>query len=177
MRKQRRKALRVLGGSAAMLLFVAVVLAVLVRHAGSWGVPYFSFTSAHGSPCTNDLTGYTCEPLTLADVEFFGDVDLPDDTVVLTGSYRATHDYQLSAQLRVPPASAEDAFEQLREAFGRCRPAVSTPLETAGLTKTCAMASRDGAEESEEMASRLYSVGTGLSKDGSRLVGLSIRSR
>ena len=174
---RRTKAWHVLGGIAGMLVFVAVVLGLLVRQAGEWGVPYFSFTSAHGSTCRNDFTGYTCEPLTLADVEFFGEVDLPDDTTVLAGSYRSTHDYQLSAQLRVPAAGAEAALKQLRETFGSCRDGVSTPLQSRGLSKVCTMAYDTGADEDGELASRLYAVGTGLTKDGSRLVGLSIRSR
>jgi hypothetical protein len=177
MATKRSRAWRVLGGIAAMLAFVAVLLAVLVRQAGDWGVPYFSFTSAHGSPCTNDFTGYTCEPLTLADVKFFGDVDLPDDTTVLSGSYHSTHDYQLSAQLSVPPASAARGFQDLRAAFGACRRDVSSPLRLTGLRQPCVMASEDGADESGEPASRLYAVGTGLKKDGTRLVGLTIRSR
>jgi hypothetical protein len=110
-------------------------------------------------------------------VEFFGDVDLPDDTTVLSGSYRSTHDYQLSAQLSVPPASAARGFKDLRAAFGACRRDVSTPLRLTGLRQPCAMASEDGADESGEPASRLYAVGTGLKKDGTRLVGLTIRSR
>jgi hypothetical protein len=174
---RRTKAWHVLVGIGGMLAFVAVVLAVLVRQAGEWGVPYFSFTSAHGSPCTNQLAGYTCDPLTLADVEFFGEVDLPDDTEVLASSYRSTHDYQLSAQLRVPADSADEALEQLRETFGSCRKGVSTPLQSRGLSQVCAMANDTGADEDGELASRLYTVGTGLAKDGSRLVGLSIRSR
>lgn len=166
-----------LGGIAAMLAFVAVVLAVLVRSAGEWGVPYFSFTSAHGSPCTNGIVGYTCEPLTLADVEFLGEIDLPDDTTVLAGSYHATNDYQLTAQLSVPAASSAPALKALRATFGPCRNDVSTPLSTPGLSTTCAMANDDGADASGQMASRLYAVGTGVAKDGTRLVGLSIRSR
>lgn len=174
---RRSKAVRVLGGTALMLAFVAVVFALLVRQAGEWGVPYFSFTSEHGSPCRNDLTGYTCEPLTLADVEFFGDLDLPDDTVVLAGSYQATHDYEMSAQLRVPKASAKKADRALREAFGPCRKGASTPLPTSGLRKVCAMASENRADQSGELPSRLFAVGTGLDKKGAQVVGLSIRSR
>ncbi|SDS29403.1 hypothetical protein SAMN04488543_1453 [Friedmanniella luteola] len=174
---RRRKAVRVLGGTALMLAFVAVVLALLVRQAGEWGVPYFSFTSAHGSPCRNDLTGITCEPLNLADVEFFADLDLPADTVVLAGSYRATHDYEMSAQLRVPKASAKKAYSTLRESFGPCREDVATPLSTRGVRSLCAMASENGADESGELPSRLFSVGTGVDAEGDRLVGLSIRSR
>src|SRR3954465_2238008 len=120
MATKRGRAWRVPGGVAAMVAFVAVVLALLVRQAGAWRVPYFSFTSAHGSHRTNDFTGYTCEPLTpadggvfgapaLAEVGCLGDLGLADDTTVLTGSYRATHDYQRAAQLAVPARSAEAA--------------------------------------------------------------------
>ena len=175
--KRRNKALRVLGGMALMLIFVGVVLALLVRQAGEWGVPYFSFTSAHGSPCRNHFTGYTCEPLTLADVEFFGDLDLPEDTVVLAGRYRATHDYELAAQLRVPAASAVAARQELREAFGPCRSGEVAPLPRARLSKFCVLASVNAADKNGEMPSRLFSVGTGLDRAGNRLVGLSIRSR
>ena len=171
------RALHVLLGSVGMLAFVGVLLLVLAQRAGGWGVPYFSFTSAHGSSCTNDFMGYSCEPLTLADVEFFGDVDLPDDTVVLAGRYRSTHDYRLEAQLAVPPASAAAALGPLREAFGPCRKGVQTSLSTDGLHRVCIMASEDGVEEYGVPASRLYSVGTGLRDDGTRLVGLAIRSR
>ena len=171
------RATRVLLGSAAMLVFVVVLLVVLAQRAGEWGVPYFSFTSEHGSPCTNDFTGYTCTPLTLADVEFFGDLDLPDDTVVLSASYRSTHDYRLDAQLAIPAGSAAPALSQLREAFGPCRKGVRTPLDTTGLNRTCAMASADGTDETGLPASRLHSVGTGLREDGTRLVGLAVRSR
>jgi hypothetical protein len=174
---RRSKAVRVLGGTVLMLAFVAVVLALLVRQAGDWGVPYFSFTSEHGSPCRNDLTGFTCDPLTLADVEFFADLDLPADTVVLAGSYRATHDYQMSAQLRVPKASAKKADSALRETFGPCREGVATPLATTGVRQVCTMASEEGADESGELPSRLYAVGTGVDAKGNRLVGLAIRSR
>ncbi len=174
---RRSKAVRVLGGTALMVAFVAVVLALLVRQAGEWGVPYFSFTSEHGSPCRNDLTGFTCEPLTLGDVELFADLDLPADTAVLAGTYRATHDYEMSAQLRVPKASAAKAQRALRESFGPCRERVSTPLATEGLRKVCTMASENRADESGELPSRLYAVGSGVAKNGDRLVGLAVRSR
>ena len=77
-----------------MLGSVAVTLAILTQYAGAWGVPYFTFRTDRGSMCKNDLTGYTCSPMTLADVEYFGDVDLPDNSSVVSGTYRSTHDYQ-----------------------------------------------------------------------------------
>ena len=67
-----------------MLGSVAVTLAILTQYAGAWGVPYFTFRTDRGSMCKNDLTGYTCSPMTLADVEYFGDVDLPDNSSVIS---------------------------------------------------------------------------------------------
>ena len=39
------------------------------------------------------------------------------------------------------------------------------------------MASENRADQSGELPSRLFAVGTGLDKKGARVVGLSIRSR
>src|SRR5215218_9585933 len=75
----RHQALRVLGGTLLMLGSVAVALAILTQYAGAWGVPYFSFTTDRGSTCKNALAGYTCSAMTLADVEYIGNLDLPDD--------------------------------------------------------------------------------------------------
>ena len=124
-----RKALRILIGIVLMGGFVVVVFVVLSRYAGAWGVPYFSFTTERGSTCTNDFAGYTCTELTLAEVEYFGQFDLPDDTTVLQGRYRSTHDYQLEALLSVPPASRAAALKSLHSNFGPC---VNGPAVTVG---------------------------------------------
>jgi hypothetical protein len=166
-----------LGGIALMAGFVLITLAILTRFAGAWGVPYFTFTSERGSECTNNFTGYVCSPITLAEVEFYADLDLPDDTAVVSGTYRSTHDYQLEAQLEAPAASAAAAGKSLSTAFGRCVPNQPSLLDTKGLTKVCVMANSDAFTESGEPPSRLYVVGTGLRKDGSRLIALSIKSR
>lgn len=166
-----------LGGIALMLAFVAVVGGILVSRAGRWGVPYFSFTSAHGSSCTNSFTGYTCTPLTLADVEFFGDVVLPKDTVVGASTYRSTHDFALDARLRVPPADAATALKHLKSAYGSCQRDGASPLATAGLREICVMVNPDGAEADGQLSSRVYAVGTGLAKDGTRVVAMTVRSR
>jgi hypothetical protein len=160
-----------------MLAFVAVVLAILVRQAGGWGVPYFSFTSAHGSPCVNNITGYTCSPLTLADVEFFGDVDLPAGTTVGASTYRATHDFALSAQLQVPRAGSAAALKHLHSAYGPCRKGATSALPTRGIREVCVMVNPDGAEADGQLSSRVYAVGTGVARDGSRLVAMTVRSR
>ncbi len=174
---RRNKVLRVLGGTVLMLAFVGVVLAILVRQAGGWGVPYFSFTSAHGSACKNTFTGYTCSPLTLADVEFFADVDLPADTTVGPSTYRSTHDFALDARLRVPAAGAATALKNLRSAFGGCQKDAASPLSPTGLRDLCVMVNPEGAEADGELSSRVYAVGTGLAKNGSRVVAMTIRSR
>jgi len=175
--RRRRKALRVLAGIAMMTGFVLITFTILFRFAGSWGVPYFGFTSDRGSPCVNNFTGYVCSPITLAEVEFHADLDLPDDTRVIDGTYRSTHDYQLDAQLEVPAGGAAAALKSLNEAFGPCLPKQPSPLDTDGLSQVCTMATVDAITESGEPASRLYVVGTGVRKDGTRPISMTIRSR
>ena len=50
-----------------MLGSVVVALAILTQYAGSWGVPYFSFTTDRGSTCKNELAGYTCSSNVIRD--------------------------------------------------------------------------------------------------------------
>jgi hypothetical protein len=160
-----------------MLGSVAVTLAILTQYAGAWGVPYFSFTTDRGSTCKNDLTGYTCSPMTLADVEYFGDVDLPDDSSVVAGSYRSTHDYQMEAVIDVPGGSAAQALTSLREAFGTCISELPSPVSTEDVQDTCVMANDDIYSESYEPSSRLYLIGTGVRTDGTRVIAMVIKSR
>jgi hypothetical protein len=175
--RRGRKALRVLAGIGMMAGFVLITFAVLVQFAGPWGVPYFSFTSERGSRCTNNFTGYVCTPTTLEEVEFHADVNLPDETRVVEGTYRSTHDYQLEALLEVPPASAPDALKSLNESFGPCLRGYPSPLPTEGVQQLCTMATVDAITEAAEPASRLYVVGTGVREDGTRPIFLTIRSR
>ena len=173
----RHSPLHVLGGIASMLAIVAVTLGILTQYAGAWGVPYFSFTTDRGSPCKNDLTGYTCSPMTLGDVEYFGDIDLPDDSSVVDGTYRSTHDYQLEAIVEVPGASAAQALTSLNQAFGECIEEIPSPLSGKGIHDTCVMANDDVYSESVEPSSRLYMIGTGVRIDGTRVIGMVIKSR
>ena len=177
MATQRLRPLRILLGTLLMLGLVAGGLAILAQYAGAWGVPYFTFTSDRGSPCTNNFTGYICSPLTLADVEFFGDVKLPADTKVVSGSYRSTHDYTLQASMAVPPPSEAAALKALIAAYGKCIGGHPFPMPTAGLTKLCVIANDTTVTESGEPSSRIYTIGTGLSKDGTRVIALNVRSR
>jgi hypothetical protein len=176
-RRRLPKAVRVISGILLMAAFVLIALAVLVRYAGGWGVPYFSFTNDRGSRCVNNLTGYTCTPLTLADVEFYGDIDLPDDSVTTSGRYVSTHDYQLDATLTVPAQSAARALAVLNKAFGKCLSNHPSPLNTTGLKSVCVLSNDDAVTNSRETSSRLYIIGTGVAKDGTRQIALSIKSR
>jgi hypothetical protein len=170
------KPVRVLIGIGAMALFIGIAFAIVVRYAGAWGVPYFSFTSDRGSHCKNTLTGYVCTPLTLADVEYWAEIDLPQSAVVKDGKYTATHDYQLTASLVVPAADAEVTMKALHESFGKCG-SHAAPLDTAGLKAVCVMANDDAVTESEQASSRLWAVGTGTTGEGNLIVGISIKSR
>ena len=162
------------------MLMAAVVLIgiwLITRYAGAWGVPFFGFTSERGSPCTNNLTGYTCDPLSLADVEYYADLDLPNNARVLSGRYRATHDYELQALLVVPKSHAAATGPVLLDAFGPCRPGRPLPAEVTGLRGACVLANDDAVARSAEPASRLWLVGTGIAKDGSRVISISLKSR
>jgi hypothetical protein len=171
------KWMRVTTGITLMLAFVLISWAVVARYAGGWGVPYFSFRTDRGSTCTNDLTGYTCTQMTLADLEFYGDVDLPNNTRVQSSTYRSTHDYRLDARLLTPKASAALALKGLQESFGPCQRGHLPPMSTTGLTAVCVMANDDAVTNDAETSSRLYTVGTGLGKDGSRVTVMSVKSR
>jgi hypothetical protein len=160
-----------------MASFVLIALGLVVRYAGAWGVPFFSYTSDNGSHCTNTLTGYVCDPLTLADVELFSDVQLPADAQVVSGTYTATHDYLLTASLRVPARSAAAAGQALTSEFGGCQRDHPAPISTAGLRGYCTLANDDAVTRSGEPPSRLWVIGTGIRADGVRVISMTIRSR
>ena len=160
-----------------MAAFVMVAWALVTRYAGTWGVPYFSFKTERGSTCKNNLIGYTCSPMTLSDLEFYADVDLPNTTRVITSTYRSTHDYQLTAQLAVPRANAVEALQGLTASFGGCQKDRPPPMNTAGMTAICVMTNDDAVTRGVDTSSRLYNVGTAIRKDGVRVVYLSVKSR
>lgn len=160
-----------------MIVIVLVLLGVVTRFAGVWGVPYFKYVSDRGSPCQNTLTGFVCTPLTLSDVTFYSDAEFPDGTKVTSGSYRATHDYHLQARLEVPAESAAAAFAQLTDEFGQCQPDHPVPIATDNLTDVCVLANDDGVTRQGEPPSRIYVIGTGVrTTDGVRVIDLDIRS-
>lgn len=177
MAQGQHKAMRISIGVLLMTGFVLILFGLVTRYAGAWGVPYFSFTSDRGSPCTNKLTGYVCDPLTLADVQFYSDAELPADTKVISGTYTATHDYTLTARLEVPKTSADAAMAALADEFGPCVAGHPVPMEASQLTTVCVLANDDAVTREGEPPSRLYVIGTGIRPDGTRVIDLTIRSR
>lgn len=176
-RAKARKALRIAIFCVSLVLAVLLALLILSRFAGGWGVPYFSRTTERGSRCVNTWTGFQCQQLTLADVAFYGDVELPADTRVVSSSYRSTHDYQLAAVLEVPPAGAKAALAALEDTYGKCVDDHPSPLTEPDLSSVCILANDQETTDSGTPDSRVFVVGTALREDKTRVVNLSVRSR
>jgi hypothetical protein len=175
--RRRSKAARVLGGSLLMVGSVLIALAILVRFAGDWGVPYFSFTTDRGSVCRNDLVGYTCTRVTVADINFYADVDLPAQTQVVEARYHATHDYQLDANLAVPRAQSGAALKVLRKSYGRCQPGHPSLLDGSGVKSLCVMANDEAGAMATSETSRVFVVATGVTSAGVRRIVMTVKSR
>jgi hypothetical protein len=176
-RARARKALHIAIFCVALVLAVIVALLILARFAGGWGVPYFSTTTDRGSRCVNTFTGFECSSVTLADIGYFGDVELPPDTRVVSSHYRSTHDYQLEAVLEIPPTSAAAGLKALRESYGSCDKDHPSPLSEPRLQSLCILANDQDTTESGTPDSRVYVVATALRPDKTRVVNLSVRSR
>ena len=65
----------------------------------------------------------------------------------------------------------------LTDAFGRCDKKHPSPLNGQGLSALCVMANDTDITESGVPDSRVYVVGTGIGKDKTRTISLSVRSR
>ena len=50
-------------------------------------------------------------------------------------------------------------------------------MSAEGIRKTCVMSNDDVFSESDEPSSRFYLIGTGVRTDGSRVIGMVIKSR
>lgn len=180
MAQRRHRAVRILIGITVMIILAALPFFILSRYAGGWGVPYFSFTTDRGSLCTNDLTGYHCDRLTLADVRWWGDLDLPDDTRVVSSYYKSTHNFRLDAVLEVPKPHARSTYTLLRKTFGHCLGDHPTSLDPRGLTHVCVMANdaSSGLDPNAPMAGTLYDIGAGIrTTDGALVIAAHEESR
>ncbi len=180
MAQRRHRAVRILIGITVMIILAALPFLILSRYAGAWGVPYFSFTTDRGSVCTNDLIGYHCDNLTLADVRWWGDLDLPDDTRVVSSHYRTRHNFSFDAVLEVPKPQAGHTEELLRKTFGHCVADHPSSLDPTGLKQVCVMANDATAELHPDapMAGTLYDIGAGIRKsDGTLVIAAHEESR
>ncbi|MBO0812517.1 MAG: hypothetical protein J2P23_10790 [Microlunatus sp.] len=177
--QRRHRAGRILIGIGIMIVVAATPFLILSRYAGGWGVPYFTFTTSRGSTCTNDFTGYHCDDLTLADVEWWGDVDFPAHTVVVSSHYKSTNEFTLDAELEIPAAAEKSTAAKLTKIFGGCVQDHPTTLNTDGLTKMCVRANdaSDPMLADKPMSNTLYVVTTAYRHGGGMVVGLHEASR
>lgn len=162
-----------------MIVLVAIPLVILSRYAGGWGVPYFSFQTDRGSSCTNDIAGYHCDDVTVEDIRWWGDIDLPSSTTVVSSQYQATHDFTLDAVVEVPKKNAAKTLAGIDKTFGGCQDGHPTQLDTKGLAKVCTRANdaTTSSESAAQFADTIYEVTTGSRKDGTLVVGIHEESR
>lgn len=175
---RRRRRRRTTIGTAVMGAVLLVIALVLGLNAGRWGVPLFPFTNDYGSKCRNDWLGHHCSELTMADVERRVRVDIPEQARLVSGSWRQTHDYELSARLIYPQAVAREGWDRLVETFGECRDNVPSPLSTEpGLVNVCVMTNEGGFAAGAEPSPEIWRVATATQPDGDTVVDMHIRSR
>ncbi|OYO09562.1 hypothetical protein CGZ94_18030 [Enemella evansiae] len=177
-RTRRSRRLRILIGVCVMVLVLLIAWLVIAANAGRWGVPMFNFTNERGSQCRNDFFGHSCNPMTLEDISYRADVPLAADTKVLLGTWRQTHDFQLTARLVFPKESAKASYEALQQKFGECRQNQPSPLATVpDLTALCVMSNEFTRMEGGLPPDRLWQISSATQADGSTLVHMDIRSR
>lgn len=162
-----------------MIILAAAPFVILSRYAGGWGVPYFTFVTDRGTTCTNDFTGYHCDNLTRADIEWWGDVQLPAKTKLIRSHYKSTSDFTLDALVEIPVAEQKHTLVVLAKNFGGCQPDHPTRMDTAGLTKVCVRANdaTESMDSSKPLSDTLYEVTTGYRKNGALLLNIHEESR
>lgn len=161
-----------------MIVLAAIPFLILSRYAGGWGVPFFSFETDRGSTCTNDIAGYHCDDVTVEDIRWWGDVEVPTSATVLSSHYQATHDFTLDAVLSVPKQDAAGTLAGINKTFGACQAGHPTQLDTTGLAKVCIRANDVTTSDSAATFSdTLYEVSTGTRKDGTLVISIHEESR
>lgn len=175
-RRERRR--RTWIGFGVMVLFIVAAVIALALNAGRWGVPMFGFTNEYGSKCRNDWLGHTCTELTVADVQRHLGVDIPPDARVESGTWRQTHDYELTVRMVYPQPEAEAGWKQLEERFGGCREGLPNPLSAVpGLSAHCLMSNEGVSTAAGDPAPQIWRIATATAPDGSTVVDVYLRSR
>ncbi|GAB3925300.1 hypothetical protein GCM10011575_05360 [Microlunatus endophyticus] len=177
-RERRRRAARILIGIGVMIVLAATPFFILSKYAGGWGVPYFSFVTSRGTTCTNDFTGYTCDHLTRADIEWWGDLTLPTGTKILSSHYESTHDFTLDALVEIPVADQKHTLAELQKSFGDCIADHPTSMDTTGVKKLCVRAN-DASDpmDSSPLSDTLYEISTGYRANGALVLNIHEQSR
>ncbi|WP_141211153.1 hypothetical protein [Enemella dayhoffiae] len=178
-RTRRSRWMRILIGFCTMVLVMVIAWLIVWTNAGRWGVPMFSFTNEHGSKCRNDFIGRSCSPMTLEDIRFRSQVEIPDGTKVLLSSWKETHDFELTARLVYPGGEAKGAgWIALSKKFGECRQNAPSPLSTVpDLDGLCVMSNETVRTEGGQPTDRIWQISTANQKDGTMLVHMDIKSR
>jgi hypothetical protein len=177
--RRRRKAGRIVIGIAIMVVLVAIPIVILSRFAGGWGVPFFSFTTDRGGKCTNTLTGYKCNRLTVADISWWGDIKLPQHTKIIRAHYESDQAFELNAVVVVPKTAAKSTYKKLHKTFGSCGRKRPGNVDTSKLNHGCTIANQetDPRRRHGPVADRNYVINTGLRHDGKRVIGIKEKSR
>lgn len=162
-----------------MIVVLAIPVVVLSHYAGGWGVPYFSFTTDRGGKCTNTFTGYECDHLTLGDINWWGNLDLPEQSKVLRAHYTSGQEVKLDAVVVVDKDDAKSAARSLRKTFGSCGRERPANIKVDKLKHRCIMANQESESRARHgpLSDREYVIATGLRDDGSRIVGIKEKSR
>ena len=149
-RRGRRK--RILIGFSVILVLTVVIIAVVWRQAGVWGVPGFTFRHELGSHCTNTFTGYECE-MTPEHVRAVTETEFPPEAELGTATYIENGGlWSMTARFVLPENTADDALAQLKETFGDCTQHAPSSLRSEpGLTDFCVLTSdRSDSEMAKE---------------------------
>ncbi len=169
------KPLRILIGIVVMGLFTAAALGFVLKRAGDWGIPYFSYTAPGGTICTNTIDGHNCPYVTKDDFQRWSNLDVPEGTMLLRASYASDLlSSTMSATLRTDADQAEDFLALLTETFGDCQPGGVEPAELDGFDELCIANSARARGTQGVSFTRSWSFATGLNEDGLRVTVLTV---
>ncbi|WP_026927011.1 hypothetical protein [Granulicoccus phenolivorans] len=179
-RAKRYRNLKVATGVIGIGVIVLFLWLILSGLAGRWGVPGFAFTNDNGSQCRNNVTGYTCSPMTLRDIKAATEFDLPDESVVRSSLLTMpNHEVQAQIQLTAQQAEAFDLHHRLQQAYGDCSPLAASPLNSIpDLTDLCVRTNMGvTVTEAEKATTKLWRVSVANTPEGNVLVDFDIRNR
>lgn len=148
-RRSRRK--RVTIGVVVIVALIAILIAVVLRTAGSWGVPGFSFTNEYGSRCKNNITGHVCSPMTEEHIQALVKTEIPEGAEMISSTYTQSGSWSMMARYRLPEEVAADAVPELKKTFGGCASSAPSTLKIEpNLSKFCVMTSDNAPDDAPD---------------------------